>query len=111
MLPAKAGSIFSKKYEKIVHVVKNWTKKRQDGGCNACVGGLGPFARGQTQCYPSESNKQKVTTHNDNTPGSHQGATSDHTFGSTGPRDAQFLKEKKEQERPMHKGDGTMYKQ
>ena len=59
VLPVWAGSTFSKKCEKIVHVVENWTKKRQDGGCNACVGGLGPFAHGRTQFYPSESNKTR----------------------------------------------------
>ena len=56
VLPAEAGSIKQK-----MHVVKNWTKKRQDGGCNACLGGIVPFVCGRTPFYPSESN---VTAHN-----------------------------------------------
>ena len=89
VLPAEAGSIFSKKYEKIMHVVKNWTKKRQDGGCNARVGGLGLFARGRTQFYLSDSNKKRVATHNENP----QGAAKDHTFVVHVPRDAQEREE------------------
>ena len=98
MLPAEGRTHFFKKYEKIVYVVKNWTKKQQDGGCNAYVGDLGPLARGRMQFYPSESNKKKVATHNENLrgatkepPGSHQGSGRDPIFGSNGPRETQYL--------------------
>ena len=45
------------------------------GSCTTTVGGLGPFARGRMQFYPSRSNKNKVATHNGNPPrGKVQGA-------------------------------------
>ena len=60
VLPTEGGKQFSKKCEKISHVVKNRTKKREVGRCNVCVGGLGPLACGRAQFSPSESNKKSI---------------------------------------------------
>ena len=65
VLHAESRKHLFQKNRHIVHVVKNWTEKREDGGCNACVEDLGR-SRAAEASFSRARVIEKVAAHNGN---------------------------------------------